>query len=136
MKICLSGSQRESRCSISITSTLKPPAHAADHVSELINEGAPDTDVVRLAKKRKAVVVSQDDDYQTVAATFALVRKLRVGYVLFKAPRKSGNTYEDIVRSLVTAWPELRNALQHEKPPFMVTIDRNGQVIRNDRFRR
>jgi predicted nuclease of predicted toxin-antitoxin system len=114
----------------------KPPVTIVDHICDHIKKGSPDTDVVRLAKKLGAVVVSQDDDYKTIQATHQLVKKLKIGYVLFKSPKKLGSTYDEIVQAFIGAWPALKEKLRDEKPPFMFTIHPNGKVSKDEKFRR
>ena len=65
-----------------------------------------------------------------------LVKKLKVGYVLFKLPKKVGCTYDDIVSAFIRAWPELKQKLKNEKPPYMFVIDRTGGVDKHEKFRR
>jgi predicted nuclease of predicted toxin-antitoxin system len=113
----------------------KPPTHKIDHITEH-KSGIEDESVVRIAKKLNAIIVSEDDDYKTITATYELVIKLRVGYVLFKPPKKSGCTYEEKVQAFVKAWPKLKEVLKSEKPPFMYIIDKNGDPIKQNNFKR
>lgn len=68
----------------------RPLTHHLIHMSEHYKPGADDPDIVRLAKKLNAIVVSEDDDYKNITSTCDLVKKLKVGYVLFKLPKKLG----------------------------------------------
>lgn len=114
----------------------KSPVHKISHMKEYYKPGATDPDIVRLAKRLNAIVVSEDDDYKNISSLCDLIKRLRVGYVLFKFPRKSGCTYDDIVASFITAWPNLKKALIGETPPFMFIIDRSGRVTKHDKFRK
>jgi predicted nuclease of predicted toxin-antitoxin system len=106
----------------------KAPSNKIYHVQDFFAPGEPDTEVVKLAKKLKAIIVSQDSDYKKINATSALVKKLKVGYVLFKLPKKNGSTYDEIVTAFVAAWPELKKSLEDKKPPFIFIIERDGSI--------
>ncbi len=114
----------------------KPPVHKIDHITEHYKAGADDPDVVRKAKSLKAIIVSQDDDYKNISATFELVKKLKVGYVLFKTTQKSGSLYNDIVIAFIKAWQRVKNAISEDKPPFMYIIERTGEISKKERFNR
>jgi predicted nuclease of predicted toxin-antitoxin system len=114
----------------------KPLVHSFTHMTEHYKPGADDPDIVRLAKKLNAIVVSEDDDYKNITATCGLIKKLRIGYILFQLPKKIGSTYDDKVLAFIKAWPELKQKLKGEKPPYMFVINRNGKVDKHEKFRR
>jgi predicted nuclease of predicted toxin-antitoxin system len=114
----------------------KPPVHKISHIYDHYDPGANDPDVVKLARKLKAVVVSEDDDYKNITVTCQLVKKLRVGYVWFKLPKKTGSNYDEQVLAFIKAWPELKKQLKNKKPPYMFIIERDGKVREHEAFRR
>lgn len=113
----------------------KTPVNNFYHITDF-KEGLSDQAVVKLAKKYKAIIVSQDDDYKNINATSELVKKSQIGYVLFKQPKKSGSSYDEIVSALVSAWPKSKKEISGRKPPFMAIIERKGHIKFNDKFRR
>jgi predicted nuclease of predicted toxin-antitoxin system len=113
----------------------KDPKNNFIHSTELKGEGAEDPDIVREAKKLKAIIVSEDDDYKNISVTYELVIKLRVGFVFFKPPKKTGCTYDDRIAAFILAWPELKKAIANEKPPFMFIIERTGKVNKFEKFK-
>jgi|GEM_PF-720410 Uncharacterized protein conserved in bacteria len=114
----------------------KPLVNKFYHITEIQKRGADDPDIVREAKNLKAVIVSEDNDYKNINGTYELVVKLRVGYVLFKPPKKTGSSYNDIVTAFVSAWPALKKAIQNEKPPYMFIIERSGKITKFEKFKR
>lgn len=106
------------------------------HISQHIDDKSPDTDVVRLAKKLNAIIVSQDDDYKSISATYELVKNLKVGYVLFKPPKKTGCSFEEIIIAFISAWPKLKEAVRGARRPFMFVIDSDGKVYNDGKFKR
>ncbi len=114
----------------------KQPNLMISHMTEHTHPGASDMDIVRLAKRLDAIVVSGDDDYKNITSTCELVKKLKVGFVLFKLPKKTGCTYDEIVLAFIKAWPQVKQKLKSEKPPYMFIIDRAGSVVKHEKFRR
>ena len=115
----------------------KIPVNKFTDITEYYKKaGANDPDIVRLAKKNNAIIVSEDDDYKNITATCELVKKLRVGYVLFKLPKKVGRSYDDIVSAFVSAWPALKKEVSGKAPPYMYIIERSGKISLHEKFRR
>lgn len=114
----------------------KPPIHRFSHMTEYSKTGVSDLDIVKLAKKYNAIIVSEDDDYKNISATYELVKKLKIGYVLFKMPKKNGSNYDDKITAFVSAWPHLKKAIAEQKPPYMFVINRDGKITKQERFRR
>jgi predicted nuclease of predicted toxin-antitoxin system len=100
--------------------TNRPLVHKISHMTEHYKPGADDPDIVRLAKRIKAIVVSEDDDYKNISATYELVIRLKIGYVLFKLPKKVGSTYDDKVLAFIKAWPKLKTKANKRKATIYV----------------
>lgn len=115
----------------------KAPKNKFYHITEIYKKGkgADDPEIVREAKKINAIVISEDDDYKNIKATHELVIKLRVGYILFKPPKKTGSTYHEIVAAFVNSWHDLKKELVGKRPPFMFIVERNGKVTNYEKFK-
>jgi predicted nuclease of predicted toxin-antitoxin system len=98
----------------------------ADNVEDL-GIGATDPQVIQYAGKNSAIIISQDDDFKRIEGNRLLIKELKVGYVLYKPPKR-GCRYWDIVESFVSGWKTLKESLKDKEPPFMFIIDKKGSL--------
>lgn len=97
------------------------------HVATEYGDGILDPDVVPIAQKLNAILVSEDDDFKKVKAVKALVKNLKVGYVLYKPPPHGIRYWEKSV-ALILAWENLKEEVRNRTPPFILTINKNGHI--------
>lgn len=97
------------------------------HVDDLLGMGATDEQVILKANEINAVIVSEDSDFKTVRRNKELVKKLKVGYVLYKPP-SHGSRYWEKAISIILAWEKLKENVKKNTKPFMIKIDKKGEI--------
>lgn len=89
---------------------------------------ATDHEIIKIAGKRDAIIVSQDDDFKRIKSNKQLVKQLKVGYVLYKPPSKTGVRYWELVKSFILAWEPLKAKIRESEKPFIIIINRKGEI--------
>lgn len=100
------------------------------HADEILGEGVSDALIIHKAHELDAVIVSEDDDFKRIKANKDLVIKLKVGYVLYKAPKKHGSRYWEKAVALILAWENLKKMISEIEKPFVIKIERDGKLYR------
>ena len=98
------------------------------HADELCGPGHDDRDVIIKAHELGGIIISEDDDFKRIKENKALIRKLGVGYVLYKAPQKRGSLYWDKAKAIILAWEPLKARIRASSVPFIMNIDRKGNI--------
>ncbi|MFM9984885.1 MAG: DUF5615 family PIN-like protein [Flavobacteriales bacterium] len=98
-----------------------------DHADKLVGKGATDPDIIRIAGKTHAIIISQDDDFKRIKSNKELIKQLKVGYVMYRPP-KHGSRYWEIVQSFILGWPEIKRVLASKRPPFLYQINKDGKM--------
>ena len=102
-----------------------------DHSDTLLGKSASDEEIIKIAGKTNAIIISQDDDFKRIKSNKELIKQLGVGYVMYRPP-KHGSRYWEIIESFVVGWQRLKMKLSEEKPPFLYQIDRKGNPQKID----
>lgn len=99
----------------------------ADKV-EALGRGATDAEIIAYAGKTQAIIISQDDDFKRIKSNMQLLKGLNAGYVLYKAPKKSGARYWEIVEAFIKGWKQLKTKITETNFPFVLQVDRKGGI--------
>jgi len=98
-----------------------------DHADSLVGKGATDEDIIKVAGKTNAIIISQDDDFKRIKSNRELIKKLSVGYIMYRPP-KHGSRYWEIVESFILGWQDLKQIISKTTQPFLYQIDRKGNI--------
>jgi ISXO2-like transposase domain len=98
-----------------------------DHADKLLKIGATDPEVIIEAGKTNAIIISQDDDFKRIKSNLALIKQLKVGYVLYRPPKR-GSRYWEIVEAFIGGWKTLKDKLTNDTPPFVYQIEKDGKI--------
>ena len=96
----------------------------AYHVSDVLNPGAPDEDVLRYAGERRWCTVSFDRRILRRASERAVISELGIGAFFLNDTVRGFCT---IVRSIVHNWPEMKRIAASECGPFLYLV-RSGSL--------
>ena len=97
------------------------------HSDHLLNIGATDVEIIRKAGKLGAIIISQDDDFKRIKLNKQLVKKLKVGYVLYKPPTH-GARYWEKVQAFILGWERLKQKIREIEKPFVLIINKKGDI--------
>jgi predicted nuclease of predicted toxin-antitoxin system len=95
------------------------------HIKILDKEGITDEEVIELAGKMDAIIVTFDRDFRHIKSYYPLYKKHNVGIVLLKLDKKDSN-YWGIVRILTNNWEKIKEKLHKERKPFVYEVDSKG----------
>jgi hypothetical protein len=98
------------------------------HADNLLGKGATDEQVIHKASEIDAIIFSQDDDFKRIKTNKALIKQLGLGYVLYKPPQR-GSRYWEISVSVVLAWEDLKEKINSIQKPFILKINRKGEIL-------
>lgn len=93
-----------------------------------IKRTATDEEIIKMASKRDAIIISQDDDFKRIKSNKVLIKQLKVGYVLYKPPSKTGLRYWEMVKSIILVWEPLKQRIRESEKPFFLIINRKGEI--------
>jgi len=93
-----------------------------------IKKGATDEEIIKIAGRKDAIIISQDDDFKRIKSNKLLVKQLKVGYVLYKPPNKTGTRYWEIVKSFILGWEHLKEKIRETEKPFIIIINKKGEI--------
>jgi hypothetical protein len=95
------------------------------HITKLTVPNASDEEVIKLAGKNKAILITYDKGFKTNKHRYKLYKEHYIGVILFHS-FKDVVYYWDIVKSFVSRWEELKSAIKDEQIPFLYEISTSG----------
>jgi len=98
------------------------------HADILLGAGAEDSQVIHKALEIDAIIFSEDSDFRKTKSNRALIKQFKLGYVLFKPPTH-GSRYWEKVLAVVLAWEKLKAMIKDIDKPFLLKIDRKGNIM-------
>lgn len=86
-------------------------------IKDIYGEGAPDEGWIPKVGKEKGIVITQDFSIYTTKHQKELYQKEGVGMLFFNQG-KSGFTYWEMVKQLISRWDDIKQIVRKNKPPF------------------
>lgn len=84
-----------------------------------------DEEIIELAGKEKAIIVTQDEDFKRIKHYHQLYKQHSVGVIFYKSP-SGGMTYWEVVKTFIKSWEEMKDNLSKFTPPFVCEIHKTG----------
>lgn len=97
------------------------------HADDLLGPSATDEEIILKASEIDAIILSEDDDFKRIKTNKALIKKLKVGYVLYKPP-KHGSRYWEKAVAFILAWENLKAKVKATYKPFIFKINKSGEI--------
>jgi len=91
--------------------------------------GSIDTDIIKAASNKYAVIVTHDSDFKRIKHYKTLLIEHKVGYIYFKVP-KGVYEYWDIVKAFINKWEELKEQISNSEIPFAFEVSKQGQITK------
>jgi len=82
-------------------------------------------EIIALAGKEKAIIVTQDEDFKRIKHYHQLYKQHSVGVIFYKSP-SGGMTYWEVVKSFIKTWEDMKANLSKFTPPFVCEITKTG----------
>jgi hypothetical protein len=87
-------------------------------IKEVFGQGALDEDWIPQVGLENGIVITQDFRIQTQKHQKELYIKHNVGILFFSPPSKSGFSYWEMVKLLISRWEEIKQIIKKNKVPF------------------
>jgi hypothetical protein len=88
-------------------------------------ESYKDPEVIKIAGMKKAIIVTQDDDFKRIKQYYSLYKEHNVGVVFFKTVVDSRG-YWNMINFFISKWPQLKELVRDKKTPFCFIISKHG----------
>ncbi|MDQ2719444.1 MAG: hypothetical protein M3Z26_06745 [Bacteroidota bacterium] len=94
---------------------LKVDVHS---IKDFFGEGSKDEEWIPKVGKMKGIVITQDYRIQSLKHQRELYKQHGVGILFFSPPSKTGFSYWEMVKQVVTRWEKIKGIIKKEKTPF------------------
>ena len=105
----------------------KVKTHCMFHADDIAGKGSTDEQIIHKANEMQAIIISEDDDFRRIKSNKALVKKFKLGYVLYKPPQH-GARYWEKVSAFILGWEKLKKMIEKSEKPFIFKIDKKGDI--------
>src|SRR4249920_917400 len=97
---------------------LSPFQCQVKHVRDFIPADSKDEEVIALAGKHDAIIITYDRDFKEINLRAKLYKQHNVGIVFFRSYKKVLR-YWDIVLSFINHWEDLKKMISEIEKPFI-----------------